>query len=150
MDLLSFSSKKVAIFSFTLFEIRACEWPCALALQSPPLSRTRTKRIMQEILNRFSLQAIKFNTFVLMAMIAVWVVVIACALSSIFSQPFSRRQKFFWTVFVIAVPLVGVLAYLPFSFNREDLPDIFFGKSQHKQAKRSQRGPIQRLPGPKK
>jgi hypothetical protein len=30
---------------------------------------------------------------------------------------------------VVAIPLLGVLAYLPFSFKREDLPTAFLMKS---------------------
>jgi hypothetical protein len=104
---------------------------------------------VDELFNRFSLEAIKFNSFVLLAMIAAWLVVVCCAVSSIRARPFSARQKLFWVVFVVAVPLVGVLAYLPFSFNREDLPDILLGKGHSKHSKRSSSSPRQ-LPNVKR
>jgi hypothetical protein len=100
---------------------------------------------VEELFNRFSLESIKFNAFVLGAMIIVWVVVIACSASSVLARPFSRGQKVFWVVFIIAVPLIGVLAYLPFSFNREDLPDILIGRKHHQQ-KRNKSTPRQLPP----
>jgi hypothetical protein len=104
---------------------------------------------MDSLFQRFSLESIKFNSFVLAAMIAIWLVVLACTVSSILAQPFSRGGKIFWCVFVIAVPLIGVLAFLPFSFSREELPDIFFG-GKHKHAKRLQQTRRQLPPTSKK
>jgi hypothetical protein len=104
---------------------------------------------VEELTSRFSLDAIKFNAFVLFGMIAVWVVVLVSAIFSILSKPFSRRQKLFWIVFTIAAPPLGVLAYLPFSFNREDLPDLLFGRKHRKHAKRTKPA-VRRLPEAKK
>jgi hypothetical protein len=46
-------------------------------------------------------------------------VVWAC-INSILSQPFSSRQRTFWIVVVIALPLVGALAYLPYSTRKDE------------------------------
>jgi MFS-type transporter involved in bile tolerance (Atg22 family) len=91
---------------------------------------------MAHILNHFSLQAAKWNSLVLMALIVVWVGVLTCVISSILSQPFDRKQRIFWIGIVMIVPFLGVLSYLPFSFRKEDLPHIFL-----KRKKRSKKGP---------
>lgn len=70
---------------------------------------------MRETLNRFSLDAVKFNDQMLVCLVAIWLVVIGTAISSIHSQPFSKKQRLFWTLVVICLPVVGLLIYLPFS-----------------------------------
>lgn len=70
---------------------------------------------MRESLNRFSLEAVKFNDQMLLSLIAIWLVVIGTAISSIYSQPFSKKQRLFWVLVVICLPVIGVLIYLPFS-----------------------------------
>jgi hypothetical protein len=70
---------------------------------------------MQELMNRFSLDAVKFNGQMLGCLIFVWLVVVATALSSLASQPFTRKQRLFWGFLVVCVPVFGLLAYLPFS-----------------------------------
>jgi len=56
----------------------------------------------------------------------IWVTVVVCALFSIASRPFSRPRKLFWAAIVVFLPLVGLLAYLPFSVNEELFPYIGF------------------------
>jgi hypothetical protein len=70
---------------------------------------------MRESLNRFSLDAVKFNDQMLICLVAIWLVVIGTAISSIYSQPFSKKQRLFWVLVVVCVPIAGVLIYLPFS-----------------------------------
>jgi len=84
---------------------------------------------MRELLTRFSLDAIKFNGQVLACLLIIWAVVLACSISSILGQNFDRRRRLFWIVFVIAVPVAGLLAYLPFSFKREELPYLLQNRS---------------------
>jgi hypothetical protein len=45
---------------------------------------------------------------------------------------------------VCGIPLLGVLAYLPFSFNKEDLPHIFLAKAK-KSKKHSSRDSDRRI-----
>ena len=68
---------------------------------------------MRELLNRFSIDAIKINGQTITCALVIWVAVLGCALASINSQPFNQRQRLFWIVFVLCVPLVGLLCYLP-------------------------------------
>jgi hypothetical protein len=70
---------------------------------------------MREALNRFSLDAVKFNSQMLLCLIAIWLVVIGTTISSIYSQPFSKKQRMFWILLVVCLPVVGLLIYLPFS-----------------------------------
>jgi len=85
---------------------------------------------MSEIISRFSLHAAKFSGQVWICLGLIWLVVVITTITSIYAQPFSARQRNFWTLTVIFVPLFGVLAYLPFSFRREHLAQLFFLRLQ--------------------
>lgn len=85
---------------------------------------------MSEIFNRFSLHAAKFNTQVWICLAVIWLIVLGCAITSIHAQAFSARQRRFWISAVVFIPLLGVLAYLPFSFRREQLAQLFFIRLQ--------------------
>jgi hypothetical protein len=74
---------------------------------------------MQDFLNKFSWDAIKFDYQILVCCIFIWIAVIGCAISSILKQPMARRQKFMWMGIIIAFPLAGLFVYLPFSIRRE-------------------------------
>jgi len=86
---------------------------------------------MSHLLNRFSLHAAQWNDYVPLAMIMIWIAVVACVISSVMAQPFDRQQRIFWMAMVILLPGVGVLAYLPFAFKKEELPLMFQRKSRH-------------------
>ena len=95
---------------------------------------------MSEFLNRFSFQIDKLTGHqVWMIAVALWIAVVACAASSIVHQPFSRRQRAVWLIFVTFVPILGLLAYLPFSIRRDDLPTAFLGRPTGKDRRRPQR-----------
>src|SRR5258707_945123 len=83
---------------------------------------------MSEIFKRFSLEAAKFNSQVLLSLLLIWMAIVYCAIVSINSQGFSERQRRLWIWIIVAVPLLGLLAYLPFSVRREDLPQVFLMK----------------------
>jgi hypothetical protein len=87
---------------------------------------------MSEILNRFSLQAVKLNWQLVLTACVLWLIVVGCAVSSIRAQPFEKRQRVFWIAIVVCLPILGLLAYLPFSFNKEELPHIFLPKKSRK------------------
>ena len=77
---------------------------------------------MSEILSRFSLEAAKFNGQIFACLVLIWVALVTCAIVSINSQSFSGRRRWIWIWIVVGIPLFGLLAYLPFSVRREDLP----------------------------
>ena len=104
---------------------------------------------MSEILNRFSFHAAKFNGQVWTCLGLIWLLVLACTLTSIYAQPFSARQRKFWIVTVIFVPLLGVLAYLPSSFRREHLAQLFFMRSQRDRHHKHAAAPSRFTGGPK-
>jgi hypothetical protein len=83
---------------------------------------------MSAILDRFSLEAAKFNGQIFLSLLLVWIAIIYCAILSINSQGFSERQRRLWIGVIVCVPLLGLLAYLPFSIRREDLPQVFLMK----------------------
>lgn len=95
---------------------------------------------MSELLNRFSLSSAKWNEQVAISVLILWLAIVACAISSIMAQPFSSVQRRFWIGVVICLPIIGVLAYLPFSFRHEDLPHAFM-RSAKDRSKRSGKRP---------
>jgi hypothetical protein len=92
--------------------------------------------MITRILTRFNLQAAKWNGSIIAALTIIWLVVLVCIISSILSQPFDRKQRIFWIGMVVLLPALGVLAYLPFAFHREDLPHIFQRKSKKRTRQR--------------
>src|SRR5688572_17417189 len=94
---------------------------------------------MREILNRFSLEAAKFSAEVVICLLVIWAAMVACAIVSINSQNFSRRRRWMWIWIVVGIPLFGLLAYLPFSVRREDLPHLFLMTIQKEQRARKAR-----------
>jgi len=94
-----------------------------------------TRPLMTHLLTRFSLHAAQWNSYVPIAMIMIWIAVLACVISSVMAQPFQRQQRIFWMAMVILLPGVGVLAYLPFAFKKEDLPLMFQRKSRRSRGK---------------
>ena len=81
---------------------------------------------MKELFYRFSLDAIKFNGQVLACMIVMWITVLVCAISSLNSQNYTPARRRFWLAFMILVPGVGVLCYLPACFHVDEHPELFF------------------------
>ena len=75
---------------------------------------------MQDLLNRFDFASPKFDTQVLACALVIWIAVVVCGITGVMSQPFSRRKRMFWIVVIVAVPLLGLLVYLPFSFRFEE------------------------------
>lgn len=79
---------------------------------------------MRALLDRFSWDAIKFDNQILFCLIAIWTVFLICVLSSIGTRPFTARQRNFWIAVVVFLPVIGVLAYLPFAVKTEDYHDL--------------------------
>jgi hypothetical protein len=78
---------------------------------------------MLQKLRKFSLlNPPNFSWEVVVCAGVIWLVVVACAIWSIRSQPRSTSSKIVWSMVVLVFPLIGMLAYLPFSFNRDSLP----------------------------
>lgn len=83
---------------------------------------------MSSILDRFSLDAIKFDYQVLVGLVIIWLFTIGCALHSVHTQGFSRQRRVIWSLIIICLPVIGILLYLPFSFRLEHYPDLFIWK----------------------
>ena len=86
--------------------------------------------MLEKITSRFSLQSMRIDPVTIICLLVIWLLIVACAVSSVLHQPFTKRQRFFWILFVLGAPMVGVLAYLPFSFNKEEVPDIFLMRNK--------------------
>lgn len=91
---------------------------------------------MSDFLDRFSLDAIKFDMVVMAGMVFVWFVVWICSLMSIRSQGLSKGRRVFWTLVVTFLPVIGVLLYIPFSFRVENYPDLFIWRRNTGQGKK--------------
>ena len=87
---------------------------------------------MNEFLNRFNFQESSLTFQVWAAAAVIWIAVLACCVTSIVSQPFSVRQRVVWLAVVVCVPIFGMLAYLPFSIRRDELPTAFLMRGQSK------------------
>jgi hypothetical protein len=94
--------------------------------------------MLEKIISKFSLQTMRIDFQVIACLVILWLLITGCTVSSILSKPFSQKQRNFWLVIVMAFPLLGILAYLPFSINKEDVPDIFLMKQQKKGKRRSE------------
>jgi len=80
---------------------------------------------MSELLSKFSFKYYKAGPDIYLLCFLIWMAVLGCAISSVLSQPFSGRQRLFWILLIVALPGIGILAYIPFSIRREDLPQLF-------------------------
>lgn len=80
---------------------------------------------MSELLSKFSFKYYKAGADIYLLCVLLWLIVVGCAISSVLAQPFSGRQRFFWILLIVALPGIGILAYLPFSIRKEDLPQLF-------------------------
>jgi hypothetical protein len=87
---------------------------------------------MSELLNRFHFQESSLTFQVWAAAAGIWMAVLICTISSILNQPFSTRQRIAWVSIVSLLPLLGLLAYLPFSIRRDELPTAFLMRGQSK------------------
>lgn len=77
------------------------------------------------IFKRFSLDSAKTDGLTWILAVLVWMLVVACAVSSIYKQFSDAKQRRTWTLLVICLPILGLLWYLPFSFKKEDYPFLF-------------------------
>lgn len=75
--------------------------------------------------SRFSLSAAKADTLTWCVLALVWLLVVCCAITSIFKEYQSPKQRIFWLAMIVGLPVAGLLCYLPFSFKREDYPMLF-------------------------
>lgn len=83
---------------------------------------------MSEIIDRFNVTDPSLSHQAFICAIVIWVIVVVCSIMSIVGQPFSKKQRMFWMVVVMGLPLVGLLSYLPFSIRKENYPGLFKGK----------------------
>lgn len=80
---------------------------------------------ISKLLNRFDFFNAHWDPRAGVFLAGIWLVILACAISSIRTQGFSAAQQRFWIIVVIVFPIVGLLAYLPFSIKKDDLPHYF-------------------------
>jgi hypothetical protein len=83
---------------------------------------------MPDLLNRFSFNEAKFDGQMMAVLVIVWLLVLVCAVSSIRSQAFNRRQLWFWVVIIVCLPGVGLLCYLPFSVSKDNQGKLYRGE----------------------
>lgn len=93
---------------------------------------------MSEYLSRFTFQPSKMTSQIWMVAAAIWLAVLVCTIASIMAQPFSKKQRAVWILIVTFVPILGLLAYLPFSIRRDELPTAFLMRGSSKDSKKNQ------------
>jgi hypothetical protein len=84
---------------------------------------------MSSLLSRLSYDALKFDNGVLAGMLLVWVVVAVCGVHSVLNQPFEQKQRWFWVLLIVCLPVIGLLSYLPFALSK-DRPSAYFKRSK--------------------
>ena len=87
---------------------------------------------MSDFLSRFSYNAVKFNSQVLVCMVIIWLAIVGCAISSVFTHSWNRKQRLFWILWIVCVPGIGLLLYLPFSLSAERPKTGFSSKQKRK------------------
>jgi hypothetical protein len=92
---------------------------------------------MSELLSRFTFQESKLTTQIWMVAAGLWITILLCTISSILTQPFTKKQRLFWILLVLFVPIFGLLAYLPFSIRRDELPTAFLIRGSASDRKKS-------------
>ena len=98
---------------------------------------------MRELFSRFTFQESKLTTQIWVFAAFLWLVVLSCAIASVCAQPYSKRQRFIWIALVVCVPVLGLLAYLPFSIRRDELPTAFLIRGSAKDRKKNNRRALQ-------
>lgn len=83
-----------------------------------------------KLLNRFDFFNAHWDPRAGVCIAIIWAVILASAISSIRARGFGRTQQRFWIAVVVVFPIVGLLAYLPFSIKRDDLPHYFRFRSR--------------------
>ncbi len=73
---------------------------------------------MESILLKFSLTPAPLTKVMGIWLMVIWSLVLLGALASIRSRAFSPRQRLLWSLVVVGVPVLGLLAYLPFSLSK--------------------------------
>ncbi len=63
--------------------------------------------------------------FIWICVLIIWLTVVACAYTSVFSKPYRLPAKLIWCAAITLLPLVGLALYLPFALNEELFP--YFG-----------------------
>lgn len=59
----------------------------------------------------------------------IWLIVVACAVSSVFTQPeLDQRTRRFWLYMILGIPLLGLLIYIPFSLDKPKILREWFAK----------------------
>src|SRR5438309_2150932 len=83
---------------------------------------------MSRLLYRFdfNVEASKMDGLTWAVIIGVWVLVVACAIGSVFvlGQRFTPKQRWGWIALIVCVPVLGLLIYLPFSVMRDGLSQL--------------------------
>jgi uncharacterized membrane protein YhaH (DUF805 family) len=80
---------------------------------------------MRDLLYRFDPSGADFSWMVWSCLGVIWLAVLACAISSICSQPLSAKARRAWIAIVMALPLIGLALYLPVSFRIQRPAGLF-------------------------
>lgn len=92
----------------------------------PITTRAQRSFAMGEIFDllsrHFTLESANTNMQTLTCAVVIWMTVVICTVTSIWSRPFSFSAKVCWAIIVLFIPLLGVLCYLPFAASGELFP----------------------------
>ncbi len=76
---------------------------------------------MERLLNKFSFDGSKIDWKIWALLGVIWLVTVACGLGSVLAQRkrFTPKEVRFWILMIVAVPMLGLLAYLPYAMPRD-------------------------------
>lgn len=103
-----------------------------------------------KLLYRFDPQTAHWDARVAAFLPLVWILILICAISSIRSQSMGPGQQRFWIAVVILLPVIGLLAYLPFAVKADDMPHYFRfrSKDRHRHGARNEARKQPRIENP--
>ncbi len=77
--------------------------------------------MLTSFLQRFDFSQPNVTGEILFFVAIIWLIVVSCAIWSICIRTRGWPARLFWIVAVVCLPVVGVLAYLPFSMDHDAL-----------------------------
>lgn len=77
--------------------------------------------MLSNFLQRFDFSNPNVTGEILFFVAVIWLVVVSCTIWSICVRTRGWAARLFWIAAVVALPVVGVVAYLPFSMDHDAL-----------------------------
>lgn len=85
--------------------------------------------MLSNFLHRFDFDNPQITGEIIFFVAVIWLVVISCAIWSVCTRVRSWPARLFWIAVLVALPVVGLVLYLPFSMDNDALQSfVRFGR----------------------